>query len=155
MLVDGAIMNNLPLQQMRDLKTGPNVVVSFGSSAQQKHQIDYDRIPGASELAVTLLNPFGRASLPLVPSMLHVISACMLVHGPQEIAVRDDDVLVCPQPSFTVGFMDWSRHSELYLDAYESTMRWIEERLRQNDSALRALLAPSSSSCSSASSTVV
>ncbi|TGV63551.1 alpha/beta hydrolase, partial [Mesorhizobium sp. M2D.F.Ca.ET.160.01.1.1] len=27
MLVDGAIMNNLPLEQMKELKTGPNVIV--------------------------------------------------------------------------------------------------------------------------------
>jgi NTE family protein len=140
MLVDGAIMNNLPLEQMRQLKSGPNVVVSFGSSGPQKYSIDYDRIPGASELAATLLNPFGRARLPEVPSMLHVIAASMLAHGPHEIAVGDEDVLVCPRMSITVGFMDWSRHSELYLDAYESTTRWIEEGLRRSDSLLRSVL---------------
>ena len=140
MLVDGAIMNNLPLEQMRELKTGPNVVVSFDSSGPQKYHIDYDRIPGASELAVTLLNPFARAHFPQVPSIFNVIAASMLAHGPQTIAVGEEDVLVCPQISITVAFMDWSRHSELYLDAYDSTTRWIEERLRQNDPVLQALL---------------
>jgi NTE family protein len=140
MLVDGAIMNNLPLEQMRELKSGPNIAVSVGSTAPQKYNIDYDRIPGASELAVTLLNPFGRARLPQVPSMLHVIAASMLAHGPQEIAVGEEDVLVYPQISITAGFMDWRRHSELYLDAYDSTRRWIDERLRYNDLALRAVL---------------
>ncbi|TIX18625.1 MAG: cyclic nucleotide-binding domain-containing protein [Mesorhizobium sp.] len=138
MLVDGAIMNNLPLEQMRELKTGPNVIVSFGSNGPQKYHIDYDRIPGRSELAVALLNPFGRARLPQVPSMLQVIAASMLAHGPQDIAVGDEDVLVCPQVSST--FMDWSRHSELFSDAHDRTAQWIEERLRQNDSGLRALL---------------
>ncbi|WP_192177955.1 patatin-like phospholipase family protein [Mesorhizobium amorphae] len=140
MLVDGAIMNNLPLEQMRELKTGPNVIVSFGSSGPQKYHIDYDRIPGRSELAVALLNPFGRAPLPQVPSMLQVIAASVLAHGPQDIAVGDEDVLVCPQVSSTIGFMDWSRHSELFSDAYDRTAQWIEERLRQNDSGLRAVL---------------
>jgi len=138
MLVDGAIMNNLPLEQMRELKTGPNVIVSFGSSAPQKYHIDYDRIPGRSELAISLLNPFGRARLPQVPSMLQVIAASILAHGPQDIAVGDEDVLVSPQVSST--FMDWSRHSELFSDAYDRTAQWIEERLRQNDSGLRAVL---------------
>jgi NTE family protein len=140
MLVDGAIMNNLPLEQMKELKTGPNVVVSFGSSGPQKYHIDYDRIPGASELAVALLNPFGRARLQPVPSMLQVIAASMLAHGRQDIAVGEEDVLVCPQVSSTISFMDWSQHSELFSDAYDRTGRWIEERLRQNDSGLRALL---------------
>ncbi|WP_292015939.1 patatin-like phospholipase family protein [Mesorhizobium sp.] len=138
MLVDGAIMNNLPLEQMRELKTGPNVIVSFGSSGPQKYHVDYDRIPGRSELAVALLNPFGRARLPQVPSMLQVIAASMLAHGPQDIAVGDEDVLVCPQVSST--FMDWSRHSALFSDAHDRTAQWIEERLRQNDSGLRAVL---------------
>jgi NTE family protein len=45
--------------------------------------------------------------------------------------------LVCPEVSNTISFMDWSRHSELFSDAYDRTTRWIEE---QNDSGLRAVL---------------
>lgn len=143
MLVDGSIMNNLPLEQMKELKIGPNVVVNLGSSGPQKHYIDYDRIPGATELAVALLNPFGRARLPQVPSMFQVIVASMLAHRSQDIAVDEEDVLVCPQVSNPIGFMDWSRHSELFSDAYDWTSRWIEEHLRQNDPGLRAVLGTS------------
>ncbi|WP_455273960.1 patatin-like phospholipase family protein [Rhizobium herbae] len=140
MLVDGAIMNNLPLDQMKELKTGPNVVVSLGSNAPQKYHIDYDRIPGAAELAVAWLNPFGRDRLPKVPSMLQVIAASMLAHRSQDIALGDEDVSVCPQLSNPIGFMDWSRHSELVSDAYDWTNRWIEERLGEDDPGLRAVL---------------
>ncbi|CAN7548280.1 patatin-like phospholipase family protein [Mesorhizobium sp. LjNodule214] len=140
MLVDGAITNNLPLDQMKELKTGPNVVVSLGSNAPQKYHVDYERIPGASELAVAMLNPFGRARLPKIPSMFQVIAASMLAHGPQDIALGEEDVLVCPQISSAISFMDWSRHSELFSDAYDTTTRWIEEHLRQNDPRLLAVL---------------
>ncbi|WP_408642472.1 patatin-like phospholipase family protein [Sinorhizobium chiapasense] len=140
MLVDGAIMNNLPLEQMRALKAGPNLVVSLGSSGTQKYYIDYDRIPGATELVVGLLSPFGRVRRPQVPSMLQVIAASMLAHRPQDVAVGEEDVLVCPQASSTVSFMDWSRHSELFSNAYASTTRWIKEHLRENDPKLRAVL---------------
>lgn len=140
MLVDGGIMNNLPLEQMKELKTGPNVVVRLGSSGPQKYDIDYDRIPGASELAVAWLNPFGRAGLPKVPSMLQVIVASMLAHRPQDVALGVEDVLVSPEVSSTISFMDWNRHSELFSDAYDRTARWIEERLRQNDTGLKAVL---------------
>jgi NTE family protein len=91
-------------------------------------------------MAVALLNPFGRARRPQVPSMFHVIAASMLAHGRQNIAVCEEDVLVCPEISSTISFMDWSRHSELFSGAYDHTTRWIEERLRQNDSGLRAVL---------------
>jgi NTE family protein len=127
------------LEQMRELKTGPNVVVCFESSGPQKYHIDYDRIPGVSELAITLLNPFAHARRPQVPSIFHVISVSMLAHGPQNIAVGEGDVLVRPPIPLAVSFMDWSRHSELYLDAYDSTARWIEERLREKDLVLQAL----------------
>ena len=72
--------------------------------------------------------------------MLQVIAASMLAHGPQDIAVGEEDVLVCPQVSSRISFMDWSRHSELFSDAYDRTTRWIEERLCQDDPALRAVL---------------
>ncbi|MBP1860205.1 patatin-like phospholipase family protein [Rhizobium herbae] len=143
MLVDGAIMNNLPLDQMKELKTGPNVVVSLGSNAPQKYHIDYDRIPGATELAVAWLNPFGHAGLPKVPSMLQVIAASMLAHRSQDIALGDEDVSVCPQLANPIGFMDWSRHSELVSDAYDWTRRWIEERLREDNPGVRAVLGAS------------
>ncbi|OCP21064.1 MULTISPECIES: patatin-like phospholipase family protein [unclassified Ensifer] len=143
MLVDGGIMNNLPLEQMKELKTGPNVVVSLESGGPQKYQIDYDRIPGASQLALAWLNPFGRASLPKVPSVIHVIAASMLAHRPQDIAIGEEDVLVCPPVSSTISFMDWSRHSELFSDTYDWTIRWMKERLRQNDPGLQAVLGTS------------
>lgn len=143
MLVDGAIMNNLPLEQMKELKTGPNVVASLESGGPQKYHIDYDRIPGASELALAWLNPFGRASLPKVPSMIQVIAASMLAHRPQDIAIGPEDVLVCPPGSSAVSFMDWSRHSELFAGAHDWAIRWIDERLRQNDPALHAVLGTS------------
>ena len=140
MLVDGAIMNNLPLEQMKALKTGPNIVASLGSNGPQKYQIDYDRIPGAAELAVAWLNPFGRAGLPKVPSMLQVISASMLAHRPQDMALGEEDVAVCPQLASSLGFMDWSRHSEVVSGAYTWTSGWIEDRLGDNDPGLGAVL---------------
>lgn len=140
MLVDGSIMNNLPLAQMKEFKAGPNVVVSLRTSSPKKHHIDYDQIPGASELAIGLLNPFSRARLPQIPSMLQVIVASMLAHRPQDISTNEEDVFVCPQLSNSIGFMDWRRHSELFLDAYDWTSLWVERRLRESDPGLRAML---------------
>ena len=140
MLVDGAIMNNLPLEQMKELKTGPNVVASLGSNGPRKHHIDYDSIPGASELAVRMLTPFGRATLPKVPSMIQVITASVLAHRPEEVMLDEQDILVSPAISSAIGFMDWSQHSELYVEAYEWTKRWIVERRRDNDPRLLRIL---------------
>lgn len=140
MLVDGAIMNNLPLDQMKELKAGPNVVASLRSDGPRKHHIDYDSIPGASELAVRMLNPFGRAGLPKVPSVIQVITASVLAHRPEEVVLGERDILISPPISSAISFMDWSRHSELFVEAYHWTRQWIDERLGQNDPTLRAIL---------------
>ncbi|WP_104666420.1 patatin-like phospholipase family protein [Ensifer adhaerens] len=139
MLVDGAIMNNLPLEQMKELKTGPNVVVSLGGGGPGKHHVDYDSIPGASELTVRLLNPFGRSGLPKIPNMIQVIAASMLAHRPQEIALGERDILISPPVSTAISFMDWSQHSELFAEAYQWTRRWIAERLDEDDPRMEAI----------------
>ena len=74
--------------------------------------------------------------------MLQVIAASMMAHRPHDIAVGEEDVLVSPQLPSTIGFMDWSRHSELFSDAYSQTRGWIGELLRQNNSGLQAMLSP-------------
>ncbi|OCP01930.1 MULTISPECIES: patatin-like phospholipase family protein [unclassified Ensifer] len=139
MLVDGAIMNNLPLDQMKELKTGPNVVVSLGAGGPRKHHIDYDSIPGASELTVRLLNPFGRVGLPKVPNMIQVITASMLAHRPHEVALGEGDILISPPVPPAISFMDWSRHSELFAEAYLWAKAWIDDRLDENDPKLHAI----------------
>ncbi|WP_179119649.1 patatin-like phospholipase family protein [Ensifer adhaerens] len=139
MLVDGAIMNNLPLEQMKELKTGPNVVVSLGGGGPGKHHVDYDSIPGASELTVRLLNPFGRSGLPKIPNMIQVIAASMLAHRPQEIVLGERDILISPPVSAAISFMDWSRHSELFAEAYQWAGRWIEERMAEDDPRMEAI----------------
>ena len=64
----------------------------------------------------------------------------MLAHRPQDVAVGAEDVLVSPEFSRTVGFLDWSRHTEVYSETYDRTTRWVEERLGQNDPRLLAVL---------------
>ncbi|HEV7322686.1 MAG TPA: patatin-like phospholipase family protein [Ensifer sp.] len=140
MLVDGAIMNNLPLEQMKELKAGPNVVVSLGADGPRKHHVDYDSIPGASELTVRLLNPFGRAGLPKVPNLIQVITASMLAHRPHEVELGERDLLMSPPVSAAISFMDWSRHSELFTEAHHWARAWIDERLGENDPKLLAIL---------------
>ncbi|HEV7309205.1 patatin-like phospholipase family protein [Ensifer sp.] len=139
MLVDGAIMNNLPLDQMKELKSGPNVVVNLGADGPRKHHIDYDSIPGASELTVRLLNPFGRAGLPKIPNMIQVITASMLAHRPQEVALGEQDILISPPVSAAISFMDWSRHSELFEAAYHWARAWIDDRLGESDPRLQSI----------------
>jgi NTE family protein len=146
MLVDGAIMDNLPLETMKALKCGPNVVVSVGASGPRKYPIDYDSIPGPVELARRMINPFERRHLPPVPSMLQIIAQSMLAHRPLDHPLDDADVLVCPPIQGDLGFMDWSRHSALVARARIWTADWIEQQSHEL-AGLRAMLRNSPAGC--------
>jgi NTE family protein len=141
MLVDGAVMDNLPLSVMRNIKTGPNVVVTFALSGSQRYHVDYDAIPGPVELAKIMLNPFARKELPAAPSILQVLMLSMLAQVPADIALEESDVLISPALPTGIGVMDWSHHTELFLAVYQETKAWIEEALKANHPGLKAVLA--------------
>src|SRR5262249_29880506 len=46
MLVDGAILDNVPVRVMHELKSGPNVVISFEVPKLKQFHVDYRALPG-------------------------------------------------------------------------------------------------------------
>ena len=58
MLVDGCLIDNVPLAPMHELKTGPNLVVHFGEPAAEMFDVAYDALPGRLELFAAMLMPF-------------------------------------------------------------------------------------------------
>jgi NTE family protein len=138
MLVDGAVMDNLPVAAMREIKRGPNVVVTFALSGPRRYLIDYDSLPGPGELARMMLNPFARKKLPAAPGILQVLMLSMLAQLPPKIPLEESDVLIRPAIPPDLSFMDWSRHTELFSAAYEETKTLIQEST--GDAGLRAVL---------------
>ena len=118
MLVDGALMDNVPLGAMKALKAGPNVIVAFGDQAPTTYTIDYDRIPGARQLAAAMLNPFLRRRLPQVPSILQVIMLSMLANQGPNLELGDTDILIRPDLPADLRFTSWERHTEVFLQTY-------------------------------------
>ena len=81
MLVDGGVIENIPLQSMKMLKAGPNLVVHFGlRTMPQRFQVDYMDIPGRWSLIRRMLTPSGRRSLPAVPNPIAVLQRCLVMH---------------------------------------------------------------------------
>jgi len=138
MLVDGAVMDNLPLAPMKALKTGPNVIVSL-QDKPTTYKVDYDSIPGRRELAAALLNPFSRRRLPQVPSILQVIMLSMMANrsDPQLGAA---DLLIRPELPADIRFTSWERHNEIFLHAYRGAAQWIEARMAEGDPRMRAVI---------------
>src|SRR5262249_37928790 len=81
LLVDGGIVDNIPLRPMKALKTGPNLVVHFGWRGQaQRFNVDYMTIPGRWQLLRQLLTPAGRRNLPKVPGPIGVLQRCIVMN---------------------------------------------------------------------------
>src|SRR6185312_2429956 len=57
MLVDGCLIDNVPLASMHQLKSGPNLVVHFGEPAAEMFDVDYASLPGRFELIAAMLTP--------------------------------------------------------------------------------------------------
>jgi NTE family protein len=141
MLVDGALMDNLPLAPMKALKTGPNVIVALGEDSPTSYAVDYDSIPGPRQLAAAMLNPFSRRKLPQVPGILQVIILSMLANRSADLQLGDTDILIRPELPANLRYTNWERHNQTFQHAYRGTAAWIQTGMAEKDARLGAVIA--------------
>lgn len=127
-LVDGALLDNVPVKSMRALKSGPNVVVNFRTEDLKSVIVDYNALPSRGQMFWGLLNPFARRRLPNAPSLTTVLLRSLMV-GRDQLAdkVAQDDLLIIPPLPKDIGVMDWGRHAELSAIAYDYTSKLIDD----------------------------
>jgi NTE family protein len=142
MLVDGGIMDNVPLAPMNALKAGPNVVVSFGEGNPKTYRVNYDTLPGRWSLLTAWLNPFRRRRWPKVPSLLQIIMLSMVANRGGDPQPGEEDVLIRPPLPTGLRFTDWDRHTETFRFAYREASAWIAARTAEEDPRVLSLLGP-------------
>ena len=121
MLVDGALMDNVPVRAMHALKSGPNVVISFEVPALERFEVDYSALPGRNHLLKWFVTPFLRSALPTAPGVGTVLMRSLMANRHEfERHLRPDDLLLVPPFPQDMGILDWHRHTELT----DSTYRW-------------------------------
>jgi NTE family protein len=121
MLVDGAILDNVPIRVMHELKSGPNIVISFEVPKLQRFEVDYRSLPTRAALLKAVINPFMRHTLPRAPGVGTVLMRSMMANRQGfERRLRPDDLLLVPPFPQDMGILDWHRHTELM----DSTYRW-------------------------------
>jgi NTE family protein len=120
MLVDGALVDNVPVRMMREIKTGPNVVVAFEVPQLERFAVDYRALPSRGAFLRRLVLPFGRPPLPEAPSLGSVLMRSLLAnrHGFERHLQPSDLLLVPPLPT-AMGILDWGRHTEVMTAAYD------------------------------------
>jgi NTE family protein len=141
MLVDGGVVDNIPLAPMKALKSGPNLIVHFETPPAQPYTVKYESIPGRWQLLCRILNPFARERLPDVPGPISVVRRCVGIHQNPDLLPTDPLDLVLAPPAFPgSSAIDFDRHTEVFEAAY----RWCDSRIdrltAERNLALKAIL---------------
>ena len=128
MLVDGGLIDNVPIEVMHGLKDGPNVVLSLEAPKLVHYHVNYAALPSRGALLKALLNPLrGTSSLPPAPGIGTVLLRALVAHRRDyERHLRADDLHLKPPLPPEMGLLDWHRHRELTKAAHA----WALEQLR-------------------------
>jgi NTE family protein len=126
MLVDGCLLDNVPIKVMRELKDGPNIVVSFKPPELDRFDVDYEALPSRTALMRLVLNPLRRTSLPEAPGLVTVLMRALMANRRDFLReLQQDDISLVPPIAGGISFLDWHRHGELFASAY----RWTRDEL--------------------------
>ena len=119
MLVDGCLLDNVPIRTMHQMKSGPNVVISFHIPELQRFDVEYAKLPSRAELVRMTLNPFAQKRFPDAPGLTTVLMRSLMANRHDfNRHLKPDDLLMVPPIPPNTGILDWHRHAELVRDAY-------------------------------------
>jgi NTE family protein len=141
MLVDGCLIDNVPLAPMHQLKRGPNLVVHFGDPATETFDVDYASLPGRLELAAAMLLPFRKKSLPVAPSAVNVLWRSLVAHQRYDAlqAAPLDHVMRPPLPP-GIRITEFERHTEIFQSSYLWARQAIAALEASGDRSIAAIL---------------
>lgn len=113
-LTDGGLLENVPVETMRRVKAGPNVVFDFNHGSGWRVQADYDALPGRlGALRGFLFKRSRKMRFPRIPSIL---SRAMIINSRREAGRRDmgRDILVRLPTAPRANFLDWTKGQQNY-----------------------------------------
>lgn len=107
-LVDGGVLDNVPVKVMHGLKAGPNIVVSLGDPHEiWRTDVQYDDIRGRWSLLRDVL--LRRKRETEFPSIVEIMSRSMVVASrmASKEMIGDQDILVNPPIIPDMQILDW------------------------------------------------
>jgi NTE family protein len=142
MLVDGCLIDNVPLAPMHQLKSGPNLVVHFGEPAAEMFDVDYAALPGRLELIAAMLTPFRKKLLPAAPSAINVLWRSLVAHQRYDtLPAGPTDAVMRPPVPDGIDVTDFDLHTEIFDASYLWAQQAIAALEAEGNSAIAAILA--------------
>ncbi|MEM1133904.1 MAG: cyclic nucleotide-binding and patatin-like phospholipase domain-containing protein [Pseudomonadota bacterium] len=128
-LIDGGVLDNIPVTVMRKIKPGPNIVVGLGdTSTAWRIDAEYNALRSRVRLARDVL--LRRPAPDDFPSIVDIMSRSMVVAS--RIASRsmlsDDDILLQPPIIEGMQILDW----HLGREQAEKAADYVAEQLAEN-----------------------
>ena len=126
-LIDGGILNNVPINVMRDLKTGPNLIMNFHPPNPWRAKTKYDDFPSRRQALAGLFKRRKRG--PRKPTLFSILSRTMVVNSRRMLQHTEigDDVLMNISTLHGMSFMNWKRGRELFDVSYDRMGKAMEE----------------------------
>lgn len=126
MLVDGCLIDNVPIEPMRKLKRGPNVVLDLAVPDPGRCDVDTATLPARSTLMRQLMARGGKPP-PQAPGPQAVLLRSLLRESRNvEDELEPGDLLLSFPVPEGANVLDWTNHRELRWSAYD----FARERLK-------------------------
>ena len=119
-LIDGGLIDNVPIGAMRALKAGSNVVLNFVPGKPWTVRARYEDYPGRAKALTGLMRKPGKG-VARHPTAFTVLARAMVVNARRLLRLTDvgDDVLLNISVLQGMSFMDWKRGRELFDVTYD------------------------------------
>lgn len=140
-LVDGAMVDNLPVSVMHDLKSGPNVVVRLRRRQPWRVSGNYETFPSRMSLWKHLIFRRRNASYPSLATVLLRGMSMTSEHRLEQRAEDPDDLIFVPRGTEGIGLLEWHKGRQVADDAYRHMSSLLD-----NAGGLRALIQPGTTS---------
>jgi predicted acylesterase/phospholipase RssA len=127
LLVDGGVLNNLPVDAMRERVDGRIVAVDLEPKVDLRYEDPFEPTLSGWRILAGKLNPFGRA--PRVPNLVQIVLRAKQVggdHAQRSVLAQHEVDLYLQPPIEAFGALNFSAGRDLVESAYEVTA----ERLR-------------------------
>ncbi|WP_415403995.1 patatin-like phospholipase family protein [Tateyamaria sp. SN3-11] len=143
-LIDGGLIDNVPLGAMRDAKPGPNVVLNFMPGKPWTVRAKYEDLPTRAQAVATLLSK-PKKGVPRYPSAFAVLARAMVVNARKLLRQIDvgSDVLLNISVLRGMSFMNWKRGRELFETSYAQMDAVLTQTAQEGQSKLDHMRAAS------------
>lgn len=134
-LIDGGVLDNIPVTMMRQVKTGPNIVVTLGDT-QEIWRVDAHYSSIRSRLGLLRDVVLRRSAPNDFPSIVEIMSRSMVVASriASKAMLRDGDIMLQPPIVEGMQILDW----HLGREQAELAAKYVIDQLAENE-ALQAL----------------